>query len=453
MQISDIFLTNKNSLQPPENNIIVYIICSIFILGNVFEAIFAKSIAFIFYLDCANILLSIIITFLFVIQLINKQIVIKIQVLGSLSNIIISHFFNPFDMPDYTGIFLRNIIIIFFLMIIYAIYCGKYHVFQIGIVFVGIYISVLVRTDNAFLENSAPLLITCGILFQIGIFYILDNLENMQKKQISLNFELQQQTELLMLKNKNLEHQKKQINEQAVELKQLVATKDRFFSILAHDLRSPFNSILGFTELLRENLHSFDFKTIEYQLGVIHSISNKTYNLLEDLLMWAKSQTGQLVTEPKRINFNDACCETIENLKSNAIAKNITISYPNEQPIFLWADDNMLKTIIRNLVSNAIKFTHTNGLITIYAEEVQNMAIITVSDNGIGIHENDYYKLWEIGTKYSTKGTANESGSGLGLILCKEFVEKHGGTISVESTVGKGTKFQFNIPLFLEANM
>lgn len=238
------------------------------------------------------------------------------------------------------------------------------------------------------------------------------------------------------------------IKQQNQELKELNATKDKFFSIVAHDLRSPFNSLLGFSELLLENLNTFDRDLMEKQVSIIHKISAQTYKLLEDILMWANLQTGKLPFMPEKFLFYESCNEIIGSLFEVANSKKIRIScYEESGPLILKADLNMYKTIMRNLLSNAVKFTHTGGEISIVSRIEGGDAIITVADNGVGIREEDIPKLWDITTSFSSPGTLNEKGTGIGLTLCKEFVERHGGRIWVESRRGNGSNFSFSLPL------
>ncbi len=235
------------------------------------------------------------------------------------------------------------------------------------------------------------------------------------------------------------------IKKQNDELKKLNDDKDRFIRILAHDLKNPFNSLLGFSELLLKNLRKYDIEKIEKQLNVIYTASKQTYNLLEDLLLWSKSQSNKLSFEPQTYFFSEICNELISNFKINS--KNITINCLETERTKIKADLNMLKTVMRNLVSNAIKFTNQNGSINIYSEKSDENIIITVSDNGIGIPEENITNLWDYSQLITTSGTEGERGTGIGLPLCKEFVEKHGGKIWVESEVGKGSDFKFTMPL------
>ncbi|MEN8119031.1 MAG: PAS domain S-box protein [Bacteroidota bacterium] len=238
-----------------------------------------------------------------------------------------------------------------------------------------------------------------------------------------------------------------QLKKYSKELKQLNSDKDRFMQILAHDLKSPFNSIIGFSDLLLTNLHKYPVDEIEKQLTVINSISLKTFDLLNDLLLWSTSQSGNLPFNPEKLNFIDICINSIEEKKEQAYQKNITIKCLTNDTIYIQSDKNLLKTILRNLISNAIKFTHKNGRIDISAVNNEDATLVTVSDNGIGMSSEDISKLWNFAKPYTNEGTAKEKGTGLGLVLCKEFVEKHGGKIWAESKEGKGCSFKFTLPL------
>jgi len=236
------------------------------------------------------------------------------------------------------------------------------------------------------------------------------------------------------------------LKERESQLRELNSTKDKLFSVIAHDLRSPFNAILGFSELLIDNTSDFDVTESEEYLGLINSSAKNTLTLLDNLLNWAKSQTGTIIYKPEETNLPAIISEILEVSKSIAKIKNISIDYTQTDVAEVYADVNMLKTILRNLISNAIKYTHSNGEITISALQNQNNIEITVSDNGVGMNEETRNKLFKIDTNITTTGTANEKGSGLGLILCKEFVEKHGGEIWVKSELGKGSAFIFSLP-------
>lgn len=237
------------------------------------------------------------------------------------------------------------------------------------------------------------------------------------------------------------------LKEKERQLVDIISTKDKLFSIIAHDLRNPFNAILGFSELLIENTNDIEVAESKKYLGVINSLAKNTLILLNNLLSWAKVQTGTIIYQPEQTSLSAIISDVLIIKQSIAAIKNIAINYTQTTDIDVYADVNMLETILRNLISNAIKYTHTNGEITISAVKNQNDIQISVADNGVGMSEDTRNKLFGLETNDTTTGTANEKGSGLGLVLCKEFVEKHGGEIWVESELGKGSTFTFSLPL------
>jgi signal transduction histidine kinase len=240
------------------------------------------------------------------------------------------------------------------------------------------------------------------------------------------------------------------LKESETKLRQLNLDKDIFISILSHDLRSPFNNLLGLSEILTEDIRKLNIDEIEDIAKNINKSAQNTYKLLEDILMWARTQQGKIPFEPQKLSFTDICKDILEIFNPNVVAKNITINYFAADGINVFADIDMLKAVLRNLVSNAIKFTNNGGAINISAVQTHSNILISVSDNGIGIAPDNLTKLFDISQVLKTTGTAEETGTGLGLLLCKEFVEKHGGKIWVESEVGKGSEFKFTLPIFTE---
>jgi signal transduction histidine kinase len=251
----------------------------------------------------------------------------------------------------------------------------------------------------------------------------------------------------LIRKKQRLENTLSQLQEVNNELKKMNADMNRFIQILGHDLRSPFTTLLGFSDLLLENLHSYDIERIENLISIINKTSHQTFKLLEELLLWSKAHANRVPFEPRHIAFRSVCQQVVEGLWSNAVSKNIKISIQQiDENLMVFVDEHMLKTILRNLISNAIKFTQRNGEINIRIDCDQAFTVITVTDNGVGIARDQINKLWDMTQHYTTEGTASEKGTGLGLLLCKEFVEKHGGRIWVDSELGKGSSFRFVLP-------
>ena len=230
------------------------------------------------------------------------------------------------------------------------------------------------------------------------------------------------------------------------ELTLINAEKDKFFSVITHDLRGPFNSIMGFTQLLYEMVNGKDNPEIIEYADIILKSSERAMDLLNNLMEWTRSQTGRMKYNPEYFELNVFLqpilhlFEEIAGQKSITVTKNLPVSAP------VFADKAMMGTIFRNLISNALKFTQQSGRVTISAEVSQNYLTVAVSDNGIGIPKESIKRLFRIDQNFSTQGTSKESGTGLGLILCKEFVNKNKGEIWVESEEGKGSTFYFTIP-------
>ncbi len=228
------------------------------------------------------------------------------------------------------------------------------------------------------------------------------------------------------------------------ELKKTISVKDKFFSIIAHDLRNPFNQIMGFSELLKEDIANNDLNRIKRLTEYIYLSAENGYKLLENLLHWAKSQTGSVAFCPENINLTEVISEAISFYKINAERKNINLTFKkNSDNDCVFFDKEMLKTILRNLLSNALKYTSKGGYVEITVYEKKDCFQINVSDTGTGIPEEQKNKIFDESEMFTTAGTDNEKGSGLGLAVCKEFVEKNNGKIFLETEYGKGSTFSF----------
>jgi signal transduction histidine kinase len=238
------------------------------------------------------------------------------------------------------------------------------------------------------------------------------------------------------------------LQESETKLREANAAKDKFFSLIAHDLRNPFNAVIGFSNLLRENINEFDINEISEYIGYINDSAINAYTLLGNLLDWARSQTNSIQFNPEAVNICEIIKSTLIILSGEATKKNIIINSSVSAECTVMADSNMVSAVLRNLISNAIKFTRPGGVIHLSSRMAGDKNEFTIADNGVGIQPQDIEKLFRIDAKVYTKGTSNESGTGLGLILCKEFVEKNSGTIRVESEHGKGSRFIFTLPAF-----
>ncbi|MCY1719455.1 ATP-binding protein [Prolixibacteraceae bacterium Z1-6] len=261
----------------------------------------------------------------------------------------------------------------------------------------------------------------------------------------------------IKMREKKLKHDKKilekkvlertiQIEHQNRKLEELNQTKNKLFSIIGHDLGNQFNIIVGFSDLLLSDFRKLDAAKIEYHLRNIYESSSHANHLLENLLTWARMQTKSIRYNPVVFNVNEKIEELIQFHKEALNKKRIILEFENKNGIMVKADVNMFSTVLRNLVANAIKFTHENGHIYILSSQMKDFCEIKVKDNGVGIESENLEKIFRIDSKHKTTGTKGEKGTGLGLILCKEFVEKNNGKIWVKSESGKGSEFCFTIP-------
>jgi len=287
--------------------------------------------------------------------------------------------------------------------------------------------------------KNQQLIIGFVLFILIGSFILSIVFHSRYKQNQKLNIQL-------TLKNKEIEQQQENVHKLNTELKEVNATKDKFFSILAHDLKNPFNSLIVLTSLLLEEFDTFTQEERKQFIRQIKDSSENTFALLQNLLEWASTQTGKTKLMKEKIDLSEILEEIITLLKPTANNKKISIYSNIPGNTFVYADKNMVLTVFLNLVSNAVKFTPNNGKVEIKSI-VENQHIkIQVEDNGVGISPENMKKLFRLDQKIQTKGTDKETGTGLGLILCKEFVEKNNGKIWAESKEGKGSRFYFSLP-------
>ncbi len=239
-----------------------------------------------------------------------------------------------------------------------------------------------------------------------------------------------------------------EIEEQRDKLKTLNATKDKFFSIIAHDLKNPFHSIMGFSDLLSRSFESLEDDKKKEFIKLINESSTSAYGLLENLLHWARTQTNRIKFEPAVLDLRMIIKEIFQMVSVNAENKGVSLIMPEgDDELKVFADYNMINTIIRNFISNSLKFTEKGGVISIQIRNENDRIYIGIKDTGVGMNEENKSKLFRLDEFHSTSGTSGESGTGLGLIICREFAIKHEGEIKVESEVGKGSTFTFDLAL------
>lgn len=250
-----------------------------------------------------------------------------------------------------------------------------------------------------------------------------------------------------------LEEKNKDISLKSKELEEANAAKDKFFSIIAHDLKSPFTGLLGYSEILADEFDSMSREERLKTVGFLKNLITRVYTLIENLLDWSRIQTGRIELNPIVINLKTDVPEILTLLKPNAEAKQITLTNNIEIPLFVFTDNYSFRSIMQNVVSNAVKFTNQNGVIFISARETEEMVTINIRDNGIGIDPDLLSKIFNIETRHTTRGTADETGTGLGLLLCKELAEINGGTIVIKSSVGVGTTISISLPKAKDAQL
>ncbi|MBN2173746.1 MAG: tetratricopeptide repeat-containing sensor histidine kinase, partial [Bacteroidales bacterium] len=242
----------------------------------------------------------------------------------------------------------------------------------------------------------------------------------------------------------------RQMRRKNLELNEANASKDKLFAIISHDLRGPVGTQSSFLYQITSRFDEFSPNEVKEILINLHKSSETTSELLENLLAWARSQTNKIDFNPTQLNVSEALANALESIKHVAENKQIKINSENSNNIFVLADPDMLQAIIRNLVSNAVKFTNRGGVVLIKAETKDNQnALISVIDKGVGIEKSSLNKIFDIHHSHHTSGTEGEKSSGLGLILVKDFVERNLGVLSIESDPGKGTVVSFTLPLFL----
>lgn len=236
------------------------------------------------------------------------------------------------------------------------------------------------------------------------------------------------------------------LNRKSEELQKANDTKNMFISIIAHDLRNPFNAIIGLTEILRKREAVINDPKANELSGIILQSAKTTYEMLNNLLLWCRSQQNTIAFEPETLNLHNTVDEALSEVKGQAQKKHIMLINRTSSSDTIWADAQMLQTVIRNITVNSVKYTNEGGLITVAAEQNPEFTDLIIEDNGIGMSQETVDKLLVVSRNRSTAGTAGEQGSGMGLLICKEFLNRHNGHIKIESEIGKGSKFIISFP-------
>lgn len=279
----------------------------------------------------------------------------------------------------------------------------------------------------------------------------IDELRMDEIGQLAINFNLairkiRRSIKIIQDKSESLQNKNKQLLENEETLKMISSQKDKFLSIISHDMRAPLSSIISFLDYYKDNFKNFTEAEIEFVSSNLNTHVKKVVEMLDGLLMWSRSQTGEIQMNLQPIDLAQIINDTVSVLNQSAVNKNIRIrTYLHSQ--LIWADKNMTAFIIRNILSNAIKFTSENGIIDINTKRNKYNAFVIIKDSGVGMTEDALSKLFQDNVSYSTFGTANEKGIGLGLVLCKDFMNKMNGNIEIESIHGEGTTVNLLFPL------
>lgn len=294
----------------------------------------------------------------------------------------------------------------------------------------------LLKNENNIRKLQALILLIC-LIFLVLLAITMFSKNRLKTK---VNRQLQEA-------NIQITRQKEELERMNQELAEANATKNKFFSIIAHDLKNAFNSLRAGSRLLSEDISTYDTETIKSLAREIRASSEKIFSLLQNLLEWAKVSTGRINISPEEINLKDLIRENMRLNEGLAAAKQITLQEDIESDIRIFADKNMLNSVVQSLIHNAIKFSYPDSKVRVETRKLNGDVQVAVIDHGIGIRNEDMDKLFRIDQQFVVTGTANEKGTGLGLVVCREFVELNKGRIWIESEHEKGTRVYFTIPV------
>ncbi len=361
----------------------------------------------------------------------NLKISYTLIIYTALTNVLYGTFANEFTELR-LNFFLRDSLFIMLFLTLAALLIHKRHALIISAIYLVAFIVITYISDNFFMKNSFVLIIVgvgCyGILIRYFVGLLITTIHELEENSI-------------IIKEQSIQLETK--NDELIEVNK---KKDKFISILAHDLRNPFQTILGFSKLLMDRFDTISDEKKNSYMQSIQTTAEKTYELLNQLLDWAQSQAGNADYNPERISLDRLLVENLDLLSESADNKGISMKKNPDVDDCVFADKNMVNTIIRNFLSNAIKFTPERGTIKASCYAKADSVFVEIADTGIGMNKKDLENIFNIDQAKSKKGTSNESGSGLGLLLCKDFADKCGGQISVKSDLGKGSIFSVSFP-------
>ncbi len=448
--------------------IIYYTFAIISCLGYLLDILnFRKTSEIMLYDNLVTIVITIISFVLYLIKKLNLKASFGILLYAAIVNIFIGTYTDPFSQVRIL-FFLRDSLFIVFLITLSALVIKKIHALIFTVLYIADVVVLTLITHNLFLKETFYLIILFVSVYAWVIFYFVNIIERSIReletdKQIILDKNdtvnetntlleerqqlIEEQSEILTVQTKVLQSQSDQLAAKNSELELLNKTKDKFFSILAHDLKNQLNVIMGFADLLEKRFYEMDdVKKIKF-INTINTTSKKTNELLIDLLKWGRSQTDNINFEPENTNIGILIEKSINLLTDSSRAKKIDVTVDLQPDSMALIDKDMIETVIRNLFSNAVKFTPESGKIKVSCIKSEKEIIVQVTDSGIGMDDETFQHLFKLDKSHSRPGTSGETGTGLGLLLCKEFVEKNGGRIWATGKADKGSIFTFTVPV------
>ena len=435
----------KKSLVPQKQKILL-LISSGSILGYLSDIFLLNSFYLNDIFNLISIIITLIATFALFLKIFSIQLSSAIIVYTLFFNIIISNYYGMSKIDCYEANILRSVVVFGLLMTIAGFVNGRNHLLIIGCSSILWFISVLIISQNDFLLNNAGVIFIVFFISTFGLFYLFRLIEESIATKNNLIIKLSDKSHELEISNKMLGHEKSVSEARRNELKSLIETKEKLFSIISHDIKNPLSAIIGFTDLIQSKIELNDYKKVSEFTSVINTSSVNLYRLLNNLLDWTKMQSGRLIVVPELADVNLLISESIELFSSFLENKHIKLETDLIENGGIYADRNMLSAIFRNLFSNAIKFTQKGGTIKIHSKVEENKYIFSISDTGIGMNSEVVNRLMNNNEGFSTTGTNGEKGTGFGILLCKEFIDLHHGKLIINSEINKGSVFIVQLP-------
>ena len=431
--------------------LVFFVFILVAVIGNTIDLFTTKNIIINFNIITIAILL--VTLFLYLKSKLKLKYSFAIVIYALVLNIFISMFFENTGNDEFVFYLLRNALFLIIILLFAGLFVNKDHVISIFLIQVFQLVYFTFKLKHPFLlENLALLILVYAALAYIIRFFIgklHTSIIDIQQSKIELlgsNKKLKRKTDDLLTISDEIQAKTEELYEKNKLLLEQNTAKDKFFSIISHDLKNMVSTINGFIELLKDGYNNLGDDKRKYYIDIVAETGINIKELLMEILDWSRIQTNKLQSEPVVFEIYRLVNSVCFFLRQVVLKKNIILINRVDKELVVFADYNMIFTVLRNLVSNAIKFSYKNSRVTISSQKKDNNLLIKVSDTGTGMSESVMKGLFKIDKSHSTRGTENETGTGMGLILCKEFIEKNKGEIGVESEKGKGSTFWFTIP-------